>query len=189
MNDDATESNADAMAAKIELLDHSLSIASKFANASKAIFASLIFAVLWVARVEFSLANLKEKQDSSTKNVDLLTGIVAQLKTESALHNQSIESLRGRGSTSQNVDVKVGAVADGKDYEEAAKRRGYYVVGDLVLMLNKSERTITDLCLKGVIKDAYQPQGGRGWRIPLDFDFSGILPQTAAVSGNQDTIP
>lgn len=178
----------DSLSEKIEMLDHSLSIASKMANAWKALFGAMVVSVLWVARVEYAIADLQEKEEAADENLHSIAEIVAQLKTQSALHQQSLESLR-RNTTSQNVDVRVGTMADGKDYKEAAKRRGYYVVDDLVILLNKSERTITDLCLKGVIKDAYQPQGGRGWRIPLDFDFSGILPQTAAVSGNQDTIP
>lgn len=100
------------------------------------------------------------------------------------LHELRLTMLEHRGgnsSVSQNVNV---GSNDEKKKEDAAITRGYYTVGDVAEKLQKSERTVTDLCKNGLIKGAFQPEGGRGWRIPLDFDISDQKNTVANI--NQD---
>lgn len=74
--------------------------------------------------------------------------------------------------------------------EEAARRRGYYLSSEVAAILKKSERSVTDMCARGDIPDAFQPEGGRGWRIPLGFllgaaredEPGGRYPQISAAS-------
>ena len=184
MEENQPMSNLESISEKIELLDHSLSVASRMMNAWKLLLGGLVLSVLWIARIEYAINDLREKQIATDKDMRTFAEIVAQLKTESALHRQSIQDLRGRSSTSQNVDVKVGAMADSKDYEDTAKRRGYYLVAEVAKKIGKSERTITQLCSDGMIPGAFQPTGGRGWQIPLDFQFG--CSETAALTEQPD---
>ena len=102
-------------------------------------------------------------------------------------HTQDIallkQELRFKGGQNVSQNINVGSTDESR-LEEAAKLRGYYNVNDVSAKLGKSERTVTELCSSGKIDGAYQPEGGRGWRIPLQFDICEYLPQTAAVSGN-----
>ncbi len=73
--------------------------------------------------------------------------------------------------TQTNTQTQTVTVA-GDVREKAAKTRGYYTVEDMAARLQLSERTIQDRCKRGIIP-AYQPEGGRGWRIPLNAAISG----------------
>ena len=91
---------------------------------------------------------------------------------------QAAHSAKGNNQT---TSVNVGSV-DAKEIDEAPELRGYYTTSEIATLLHKSERTVQDMCAHGVIAGATQPEGGRGWRIPLDFSLSGKQTQTAAVS-------
>lgn len=88
-------------------------------------------------------------------------------------------------SGNQTTSVNVGATTPDKSEDEAPEIRGYYITSEIAKLLHKSERTIQDMCASGQIEGATQPEGGRGWRIPLDFAISGKSPQNAVVSRNQ----
>ena len=107
------------------------------------------------------------------------------------------ERIHSRGGGSQTTSVNVGATDSvAEEIDAAAKHRGYYLTSEAAKILKKSERSITSMCAAGMIPDAVQPEGGRGWHIPLGFllgvgtdeNFSGKQPLAAANSGN-DTEP
>lgn len=97
----------------------------------------------------------------------------------------------GRASPEVSQNVNVGSAANDARaaalLDDAAARRGYYLASEVAKLLGKSERTITELCAKGAIPGATREAQGDSspWRIPLDFQISGKLPQTAAVSSKQ----
>mgnify|MGYP000387935002 CR=1 FL=1 len=100
----------------------------------------------------------------------------------------------GGKSGNQTTSVNVGSSDSvASEIDKAAEHRGYYLTSEAAKILRKSERSITSMCASGLIPDAVQPEGGRGWRIPLGFllgvgradDLTNPQPLTSADSGKQ----
>lgn len=151
--------------------------------------------VLWGARLEWNLAAHDAKITKLEAHEEKLIDLTANLKSEHALLKQMVESLRDRHSSqSNNVDVKVGAMAGpSAEIDQEAKRRGYYTTADVATLLKRAPRTVSEMFAAGRLPGAWRDEdsGSSPWKIPLTLMLgAGELadsnqPQTAAISRKQ----
>ena len=137
--------------------------------------------VIWGVRLEGKTSNNEQRSEENKhgiRDLDMqqrtLEKAIIEIKT-------MLQEQQRRGGGNQTQSIKVG-IGEKDNRQSVAKARGYYTTADLAAMLNLSERTVTERCARGDFAGATQPEGGRGWRIPLDYFDSGKLPQTAAIS-------
>jgi len=139
----------------LEKSEHVLSLVERLMHWQTVIISITAAGVLWGARLEFKISDHDTRLAKLEQHDEKLSDLVTMLRSDNLLLRQLVENMRRSegGANTNRVDVKVGAMVN----TEAAK------------LLKKSERTVQALCAAGKIPGASQPEGGRGWRIPLTF--------------------
>ncbi len=155
----------------LEKSEHVLSLVERLMHWQTVIISITAAGVLWGARLEFKISDHHTRLAKLEQHDEKLSDLVTTLRSDNLLLRQLVENMRRSddGANTNRVDVKVGAMVNTEADKEAAEHRGYFTTAEAANLLKKSERTVQALCAAGKIPGASQPEGGRGWRIPLTF--------------------